>query len=78
MDVGADRLVPDIEAASGRRDVVRIGHHPTDRLRVADVAVGADRRRERVAGLGAAARLLDGARLDVAHHADGISPMSAS
>ena len=71
-DVGADGLVAaaDVVADAARRDVVRVGEHAADRLRVADVAVGADRGGDGVAGLGAAAQLLDGARLDVALHGD--------
>jgi hypothetical protein len=54
--------------------VVRVGDGPADRLRVADVAVGAQRAAQRVAGLGAAAQLGDGALVDVAVDGDGDVP----
>jgi hypothetical protein len=71
--VGADGLVAaaDVEADAGRRDVVRVGDHAADRLGVADVGVGAQRARDRVAGPRAAAQLGDGALLDGAAHRDG-------
>ena len=59
-----DRLVAarDVVADPGWADVVGVGDGAADRLRVADVAVGAERAAQRVAGVGAALELLDGAR----------------
>ena len=47
-----------------------VGDDTADGLRVADVTVGAHRRGDGVAGLGAAAQLVDRARLDVAADGD--------
>ena len=56
----------DVVADPGRADVVGVGDGAADRLRVADVAVGAERAAQGVAGVGAALELGDGALVDVA------------
>ena len=61
----------DVVAHPGRADVVGVGDGAADRLRVADVAVGAEGAAQGVARLGAAAELVDGAGVDVAVHGDG-------
>ena len=50
--------------------MIGVGDRAADRLRVADVAVGAEGAAERVAGVGAAAELVDGALVDVAVDGD--------
>src|SRR4051812_13841473 len=72
-DVGADGLVAaaDVEADSAGADVVAIGDDATDGLRVANVPVGADGGRDRVAGGRAPSELLDRARINVATDRDG-------
>ncbi len=61
----------DVEADAGDRDVLRIGHDPADRLRVAEVAVGAQHRSRRRADRGAARQLRDRARVVLAEDAGG-------
>ena len=50
--------------------MVGVGDGAADRLGVADVTVGAEDAAERVARVGAAAELVDGALVDVAVHGD--------
>ena len=60
------REARDVVSDPGRADVVGVGDGAADRLGVADVAVGAERAAQGVAGVGAALELGDGALVDVA------------
>ena len=73
LDVEPRRHVAagDVEADAGDRDVLRIGHDPADRLRVAEVAVGAQHRSRRRAYRGTTRKLRDRARVVLAEDAGG-------
>src|SRR3954452_2818522 len=60
----------DVVADAGRRDVLRVRDHPTDRLAVPDMAIGQDRGAHGIARLCAARQLLDRALVHVAADRD--------
>ncbi len=68
VEPGGHVAATDVEADAGDRDLLLIGDHATDRLGVAEMAVGADHAGHDIADRHAVTHLLDGRRVVLAEH----------